>query len=272
MRNIKLNIIDDSFFNDKKKIISLIQAKKFDKANEFIKLNTNNELKIIEENKVKNELLSNQHYILNSYWQFFKKFISFWEHMESSPDTSWNYLQDCFIIIDVLDLSTNGNNLFDSDILYNYLRKIESMFPYTMFNSVEYITKKATCSICGNDPFSSQCTHIKGDLHSGERCYVTIEDADLMGTSFVKNPANKKCVIVVNYDKNNVKYSSFGKIWQLSFKKPLYDFKIVKKTRIMSRNEYLKYLKNIEKNPILPNKRIFKVEYKEVTQLQNLFS
>ena len=270
MRNIKLEIDDTSFWTDKEQLIKYIQSEDFENANTLIRSKIEFESNIIESNKDENELLCNQHFIFRAYWQLFEEFIKCWTHMRTSPDITWNYLQDCLMVINVLDLSTNGNDFFDSNILYDYLLKIESLFPYAGFNSIEYVTKKAICSICGNDPFSKECTHIKGDLYSGERCYVAIEKMDILGISLVKNPADKKCVINVVYDKNNVKYGPFGKVWQLSFISPLFDFEVIHNTRSISRKEYLKYLRNIENNPKLPPKRIFRVEYKKVTQLEKI--
>ncbi|MCX6818189.1 MAG: hypothetical protein NTU57_05025 [Candidatus Aenigmarchaeota archaeon] len=270
MRNIELKVDDDSFWNDKEQIIKYIQLEDFENANTLIQSKIKFENNMIDKNGDKSELVCNQHFIFRAYWHLFEHFIKCWTHLRSSPDDSWNHLQDCLLAIDVLDLSVNGNDFFDSNMLYNYLLKIESLFPYTMFNSVEYVTKKATCSICGNNPFSKECNHIKGDLYYGKRCYVTIDEANIIGMSLVENPANKKCIIFVEYDKKNVKYSPFGLVWQLSFLKPLFDFTIIYKNVSMTRDKYLKYLRNIEKNPKLPPKRIFQVEYKKITQLNKI--
>jgi hypothetical protein len=53
--------------------------------------------------------------------------------------------------------------------------------------SIGYLVREAACSICSEDP--EDCSHIKGRMYDGERCFRIIKKLDLLEVSLVGRPA-----------------------------------------------------------------------------------
>ena len=59
--------------------------------------------------------------------------------------------------------------------------------------SVGCATRKCTCSICGKDIWSAECSHIRGKTYDGKPCVGILKDAaDAYEWSFVAVPAQPK--------------------------------------------------------------------------------
>ncbi|MBI4392723.1 MAG: hypothetical protein HY556_02860 [Euryarchaeota archaeon] len=69
------------------------------------------------------------------------------------------------------------------------------LYPYKMFNSIEFVALKRECSVCGKDPYMPECPHIPGELHMGEFVHATISDVQLLGVSLTDTPLDKRCII-----------------------------------------------------------------------------
>lgn len=60
---------------------------------------------------------------------------------------------------------------------------------------------KSVCSICGEEMGSPACSHVKGAVYGGSRCYAILEGAvDAYEWSFVAVPAQKKAGVIKHYE------------------------------------------------------------------------
>jgi hypothetical protein len=57
----------------------------------------------------------------------------------------------------------------------------------TIFDtSIGFIASKQICSICGNNYFSSDCSHMRGKIYDDDKlCIIDIDDGNLMENSLV---------------------------------------------------------------------------------------
>ncbi|NQU98134.1 hypothetical protein HQ533_01595 [Candidatus Woesearchaeota archaeon] len=269
MRNIT---IDKKFFKEiiekKKLFYKQIEKEEFDTAISNLNKETKKCQAAVKQNCDTDEILCNQYVIINCFWGLLRNYCKFWRFLgDNEFQASWNLLQDCFGNIRGIDMASNGKELFDSDNFYKHLLNIEKLYPYKMFISTELIVKKIICSICEKSPYDNDCNHIKGELYAGKFCINIVKDAELIGSSFVENPSNKRCVILINYDKSKPRYSSFGKVWQFSKITPLHEYIIKPKKVLLKQKEFLEYAKalNVDKEQV-KNQRFVPVTFYEVTK------
>ncbi|MBQ7218119.1 MAG: hypothetical protein IJS27_01340 [Ruminococcus sp.] len=70
--------------------------------------------------------------------------------------------------------------------------------------SVGCSVEKTVCSVCRNDMRSPACTHIKGRVYSGERCFGELcEPTDAYEFSFVAVPAQRAAGVIKSTVKEN---------------------------------------------------------------------
>ena len=111
---------------------------------------------------------------------------------------AWCTLEKCELKINELD--RHASKKIKDNYYFHFLKfqikRWQAIYPYKLFTSPEFIHKKVRCSIC-NEIISPRgnCKHIIGELYSGEICYHTVEEFDLIGIAIVKNPVMKSNVI-----------------------------------------------------------------------------
>ena len=96
---------------------------------------------------------------------------------------------------------------FFINFIYDYTKKFQKFFPYTLFLSPEFHVKKYRCNICGKTyTFRKNCEHEVGKVYNGKMCSKVIEDCKITSVSLVKNPVQKYSVLFLedgdqyNYD------------------------------------------------------------------------
>lgn len=244
MRKIKLaEEIYPSFKQKESEILSLFYQKDFSKINELTKVLMDDlQKKIKVAFKKKDELLVNSLFIFQYYFSFMQDISNFFICLKTSEfEHSWSKLQDAQSKLNDLYRLLDNINFLHLDELDSYLDDIEALFPYTVFNSIEAVAKEKTCSICSNNIMSDKCSHIPGELYWGKIAFVEVKIDKFLGMSLVENPANKRCVIKINHDKNSPSNGPFGMIFSFSQNAiPFYKFEILYRKRIMKRNEFMK--------------------------------
>lgn len=109
---------------------------------------------------------------------------------------SWDVLQDTLNNALFVGRFTPVDRRLDVPGIIGLLEDYESLYPYTLFFSPEFVITESHCSICGKSMQSLSCSHRRGQLYRGE---VAIEIVDriktLQAVCLVKNPEDKKCVI-----------------------------------------------------------------------------
>lgn len=82
--------------------------------------------------------------------------------------------------------------------IQQYTTKLQSLFPYKLFGSSEYVKKEIKCSICNSIiSLRKRCAHKKGELYMGQMCHYVITQSELIGIAVVTEPFNKYSVIGV---------------------------------------------------------------------------
>lgn len=135
---------------------------------------------------------------------------------------AWCEFERCEIALG--NLSTHFNAEESDSHRLQYIRcmleRWQSLYPYKLFASPEFIKKKIVCSVCKRrvTPRAS-CGHKKGNLYNGEMCFHIVEEMDLISISLVEQPVQRYSVLFLgnedgtqrdHYDYGNVKYVADG--------------------------------------------------------------
>ena len=200
-------------------IVCLTSEKKYDEASKRI-IHTQDLCKRLKEKAVKanDEKLANILFLLDKYVSLLSSISSFWQLCDRRDyPTAWNYLQDGLDVIRLLEKFVSNDERLPVSIseLSRYLRNVEKIYPYRVFMSTGTLNKKEVCSICKRSPFDQSCVHITGNLYMGEMAYTMVEVEEILEVSVVFNPADKRCVVFLDYDKENIENSQFGAIHTL---------------------------------------------------------
>lgn len=94
--------------------------------------------------------------------------------------------------------------------IYEYTKKFQKLFPYTLFSSVELKINKLKCNICGKErtSFKSVCNHRAGELYCGKLCGFIKLDTEIIANSLVENPKDKCTVPFIN----GIDYHDYAKL------------------------------------------------------------
>jgi hypothetical protein len=81
--------------------------------------------------------------------------------------------------------------------LLTQVERWQSLFPYKVFGSPEFVIEAARCSICQtvSSPWSG-CEHVPNIVYCGEMCHRTIEGMSLKSVSIVLEPVQKFSVLI----------------------------------------------------------------------------
>ena len=150
----------------------------------------------------KDEKLANAQFVFKNYFMLFCNLLRYFDLLEKRQyKNSWNKLQDCFDDVKYVGRFTEVENRLDLSEIYDLLVQYESLYPYNVFTSSEYIISKSHCSICGESMQSLACPHIKGELYWGDPAIECIDKIDVMqAICLVSHPEDKRCVLEMSED------------------------------------------------------------------------
>jgi hypothetical protein len=239
------------FSNIKTRIIQFeryLRTKKFDRiaSNYESSIDLCEKLRTIAIKK-DDEYCANVAYILKTNISLIRNIAQFWELCENNEyPTAWTHLQNsldlCETLLKFCDAETSESFI----VIHKYLSLIEKLFPYTVFCSTEIGDIVAKCSICGKNTFDPECTHIAGNLYWGAVANnVVISLKSLDGIALVPNPADKRCIIHIDYDKESPEKSRFKHVYSFikKSKRPLSNLKFRKSEREIPRSKFTHELK-----------------------------
>ena len=153
----------------------------------------------------KKEILSenelNDFYLLRSFSLMIHAYIQFWDLVKQHKfESSWVALQDACDFLRVVKNFSLHPSVF-MGLFEDQLVEIENLYPYSVFFSTGMVFDKSKCSICGYDPKSNSCLHLKGELYSGELAVEIIENILTFDhVAMVEHPKDKRCVITYGDD------------------------------------------------------------------------
>lgn len=110
---------------------------------------------------------------------------------------AWCTLERCEITIHFLMRHINSKLARSLKVLFvhQHVKRYQSIFPYKLFMSPEFVKLESECTICGEKiSVRNPCGHEKGEIYNGELCLRKITKSALLGTSFVENPIQKYSV------------------------------------------------------------------------------
>lgn len=127
---------------------------------------------------------------------------SFQSILDGKHNNAWNSLERAETEIQWME-----NNPFLSLDDYHVrqmkdmVSRWQSLFPYKIFGSPEFLIKQEICSICDQDtgPWSS-CNHEKGKVYMGKLCIRIMKKVEIIGLSMVRDPVQKYSVIIPKTD------------------------------------------------------------------------
>ncbi len=146
------------------------------------------------------EQLANAQFLFREYFALFSCLSQFFDLLNKKEfKQSWDKLQDC--LDRIKNIGRFADDRLEVDDLYSLLTEYESLYPYTLFGSSEYVISKSHCSICGKSMQSLSCPHIKGNIYWGEPATEVIDEiATLRAISIVEHPEDKRCIIWASDD------------------------------------------------------------------------
>jgi hypothetical protein len=109
---------------------------------------------------------------------------------------SWCLLERIEIDIkSILRLHQFVDDEYRIKFIFEYVRKLQSLFPYKIFGSSEFIKEIVRCGICNElVTLRKRCAHVKGQLYMGRMCVHNVEKAHFLAFSIVDVPFNKYSV------------------------------------------------------------------------------
>lgn len=178
-----------------------------------------------------NEVFANSQYVVRKYFLLFCHLSVYFELLkEKRYKSSWDKLQDCIDLAKMVGSYIEVENRLEITKVLRLLSSYETLYPYSVFASSEYIISKSHCSICGQSMLSLSCPHIKGKLYWGEVAIEVIDEIKtFQAVALVSHPEDKRCVIELS-DDNRTEVEKFKRIDQfLELNQPfLQDFSIKK--------------------------------------------
>lgn len=111
---------------------------------------------------------------------------------------AWDQLEQIEIgVANLIDNPILPLEPFQVRRLRDLVRSWQSLYPYRLFFSPEFLHKRVECSICGEDvgPWSS-CNHCLGKVYCGKLCYHIVREVELLSISIVHDPVQKYSAII----------------------------------------------------------------------------
>jgi hypothetical protein len=110
---------------------------------------------------------------------------------------AWCGLEQCEITI--ASLKRHFSSPPDDPHRLVYIEKMverwQSLFPYSVFFSPEFVKKCVECSTCGaRVSLRNPCGHEKGQIYDGQQCCHRVIEAEMLAIAAVANPVQKYSV------------------------------------------------------------------------------
>lgn len=129
---------------------------------------------------------------------------------------AWCHLEQCEIAL----LGLQRHHVSDESDLHRirYINQTvsqwQSLYPYKMFFSPEFLKRKVVCGICGSVVLPrNNCGHKKHNVYDGRLCIHRVEKAELLSISLVRNPVQKYSVGFLTDDKGQkIDHYDYGNV------------------------------------------------------------
>lgn len=196
---------------------------------------------ILEESKQRDdECLANSQFIVQQYFLLFCNLGMYFTMLQNKEyKNSWSKLQDCLDISKHIGKYTEIEDRLEISEIVNLLISYESLYPYTIFASSEFVITKSHCSICGKSMQSLDCPHIRGNLYWGKVATAVVDEIKtFQAVCIVSHPEDKRCVMELSDDTRS-EQEKFAKLDQfLELHLPfLQNFSVATRTEYRMRDD-----------------------------------
>lgn len=207
---------------------------------------------ILEESKKRNdECFANSQFIVQQYFLLFCNLGMYFTMLQNKEyKNSWSKLQDCMDISKHIGKYTEVEERLEIPEIVHLLISYESLYPYTIFASSEFVVTKSHCSICGKSMQSLDCPHIRGNLYWGEVATEVVDEIKkFQAVCIVSHPEDKRCVMELSNDTRS-EQEKFAKLDQfLELHLPfLQNFSVATRTECRMRDD----IKIVGRNQLCP--------------------
>ena len=110
---------------------------------------------------------------------------------------AWTVLEQIEVALSSLDRHLRDHvDQYALEFIRTHCEGFQSLFPYRLFLSTEFIHKELKCNICNATiAIRNPCGHKVGEIYNGEQCIRIIVDLELLGASLVTTPRHKYAVV-----------------------------------------------------------------------------
>ncbi|QLY25704.1 SEC-C metal-binding domain-containing protein [Bdellovibrio sp. KM01] len=125
---------------------------------------------------------------------------------------------------------------FKIHFINTHTQRFQSIYPYGIFISPEFVKQKIYCSICdARISPRSHCGHDPGEIYDGEMCGRIIKSAEVAALAMVKNPVQKYSVPFMTNPKTKETEDQYNygvvKYLVRALASPFHEWDITKETR-----------------------------------------
>ncbi|WP_413569189.1 hypothetical protein ACLWBD_00510 [Bdellovibrio sp. HCB117] len=121
-------------------------------------------------------------------------FSAFEKCLQREYYKAWCDLEVSITFIERLPSSLDVKILECIDFLKKKISKLQTLYPYKMFGSPEYIFKRK-CTICDSYVnYRKKCEHLPGSIYDGKLCKYAMTDFEFLAMALVENPVQKYSV------------------------------------------------------------------------------
>ena len=152
------------------------------------------------------EVLNDQ-FLLETALGVLGQYAAYWDAlMQEQYSWSWSSLQDTQDSLRLIKRFGRRPDILIWSAIERQCGGLERLYPYRIFVSSELTHSALECSICGRRMDDPACPHIPGDLYRGELALGIVRDIiDVFALALVRNPMDKRCVIVLPDDSERFK-------------------------------------------------------------------
>ena len=142
------------------------------------------------------EIRAKHLWILQGIFEAQTKFVSsFMLCKEKKFYDGWCSLERAEIEVASLKRHYSINNQYALDFIEKFTTQFQTLFPYKIFMSPEFVKMVKKCSICKKQiSFRNPCGHKVGEIYMGEVCGRIVENIELAAVAIVENPVQKYSV------------------------------------------------------------------------------
>lgn len=133
------------------------------------------------------QILTTQDHYINAFNSFkSERYYEGWCSLEKA-EIGYGFIHNHF---------KDNDNEYWLKFINKHIKQFQSLFPYEIFMSPEFLVKESKCNICDQViKLRNPCEHIKGEIYDGKMCVRQLTNVKCVGMSAVTSPVQKYSVV-----------------------------------------------------------------------------